>query len=67
MSWQLSCRNRIQPMPDALIRAAAAQELLKRRQHAEIWSTGQGIRAFEPAKHHQLIINEIEAFLSRRR
>ena len=41
----------------------AAEELLKRRQirlNLVNWARYKG---FEPAKHHQLIINEIEAFL----
>src|SRR5262245_34537770 len=42
----------------------AAQELIKRRKVR--WSLAEWARykGFEPAKHHFLIINEIEAFLS---
>ena len=50
-------------MSDRTNSVAAAKELLKRRsarKSLEEWSRHKG---FEPAKHHQLIIREIESFL----
>ena len=50
-------------MTDHTNSVAAAEELLKRRstrKSLEEWSRHKG---FEPAKHHQLIIGEIESFL----
>ncbi len=50
-------------MTDRTNSVAAAEELLKRRstrKSLEEWSRHKG---FEPAKHHQLIIREIESFL----
>jgi predicted phage terminase large subunit-like protein len=43
---------------------AAAEELLKRRSIRKNLTEWARHRGFEPAKHHQLIINEIEAFLA---
>ena len=54
--------NGIMPMLEVSPQRAA-QELLKRRRirlNLVDWARCKG---FEPAKHHQLIVNEIEAFL----
>jgi hypothetical protein len=42
---------------------AAAEELLKRRSTRRSLTAWARLKGFEPAKHHQLIIDEIESFL----
>ena len=44
---------------------AAAEELLKRRSARRSLAEWARHKGFEPAKHHLLIINEIESFLAR--
>lgn len=50
-------------MPGQIDPRAAAQELLERRSARSSLAEWARFRGFEPAAHHQLIINEIEAFL----
>jgi hypothetical protein len=50
-------------MPGQIDPMAAAQELLKRRSARRSLAAWARLRGFEPAAHHQFIINEIEAFL----
>jgi hypothetical protein len=50
-------------MTDRTDRIAAAEELLKRRSTRRNLADWARYKGFEPAKHHQLIIEEIEAFL----
>jgi predicted phage terminase large subunit-like protein len=51
-------------MTDRTNPVAAAEELLKRRSTRKSLVEWAKHKGFEPAKHHQLIISEIEAFLS---
>jgi hypothetical protein len=51
------------PMPGQIDPRAAAQEFLERRSARSSLAEWARLRGFEPAAHHQLIINEIEAFL----
>ena len=50
-------------MTDPTNSVAAAEELLKRRSTRRSLAEWAKHKGFEPAKHHQLIISEIEAFL----
>jgi hypothetical protein len=50
-------------MTDRTSSVAAAKELLKRRSTRKSLAEWARHKGFEPAKHHLLIINEIEAFL----
>jgi predicted phage terminase large subunit-like protein len=50
-------------MTDPTNSVAAAEELLKRRSVRKSLTEWARHRGFEPAKHHQLIISEIETFL----
>ena len=43
---------------------AAAEELLKRRSTRKSLVEWARYKGFEPAKHHELIISEIESFLA---
>jgi hypothetical protein len=58
-------RMEFSPMPGQISPAqhAAAEELLKRRSVRKSLVEWARHKGFEPAKHHLLIINEIEAFL----
>ena len=51
-------------MTDRTDSLAAAEELLKRRSTRRSLAEWARHKGFEPAKHHQLIISEIEAFLA---
>ena len=51
-------------MTDRTDSIAAAEELLKRRSTRRSLAEWARHKGFEPAKHHQLIISEIEAFLA---
>ena len=51
-------------MTDRTNSIAAAEELLKRRSTRRSLAEWARHKGFEPAKHHQLIISEIEAFLA---
>ena len=51
-------------MPDRTNSVAAAEELLKRRSTRKSLAEWARHKGFEPAKHHQLIISEIESFLA---
>jgi hypothetical protein len=50
-------------MTDRTSSVAAAEELLKRRSTRKSLAEWARHKGFEPAKHHLLIINEIESFL----
>jgi predicted phage terminase large subunit-like protein len=51
------------PITDRTDSVAAAEELLKRRSTRRSLTAWARHKGFEPAKHHQLIIDEIESFL----
>jgi hypothetical protein len=51
-------------MTDRTDSIAAAEELLKRRSTRRSLTEWARYKGFEPAKHHHLIISEIEAFLA---
>jgi hypothetical protein len=51
-------------MIDRINSVAAAEEILKRRLTRRNLAEWARYKGFEPARHHQLIINEIESFLT---
>jgi hypothetical protein len=51
-------------MTDRTSSVAAAEELLKRRSTRRSLTEWAKHKGFEPAKHHLLIIDEIESFLA---
>ena len=51
-------------MIDRTNSVTAAEELLKRRARRKSLNEWARQKGFEPAAHHQLIISEIESFLS---
>jgi hypothetical protein len=59
-----SCEMVFKQMTDRIDSTAAAEELLKRRSTRRSLTEWARYKGFEPAKHHHLIISEIEAFLA---
>jgi hypothetical protein len=63
-SSQPSCGMEFKLMTDRTNSVAAAEELLKRRTTRRSLAEWARHKGFGPAKHHQLIISEMEAFLA---
>src|ERR1044072_8495093 len=63
-SWRLSSATGYRLMLERTDSVAAAEELLKRRSTRKSFAEWAKHNGFDPAKHHQLIISEIESFLA---